>query len=185
MSTQTITGLTFNQVTDSDLDLLKDVMVCIAEHPEKMNVLFGDESTPEVVLESYIKHIGTYGTGLGFVKNEEGVVIGMGGLQFINDVQLFELVCCMLPEYEHQGYDATDMLRYNAFEKMSLDKVCARANAGSLQGLVYRENGFVYIDERAFTTDSMTHIWDYYELENDANTITVSDIFTNWHHMEA
>lgn len=124
-----------------------------------------------------------YSTGLGYIKDDFDNVIGVGGLHFLQDVKLFEVVCYMLPEYRHHTGNVIGHMVDEAIETLCLDKLCARTLPASLEDLFYKENGFMYSDERAFAEDGMNQIWNYYELDNEANISavdTADDAESDW-----
>lgn len=117
-------------------------------------------------------HKEEYGTGLGYIQNDQGQVIAFGGLHYVHDVELYEVVCFAIPGQEAVAADALELLVYEAFAVLGMDKVCARAIPGTVEDKCYGKHGFEYIGERAFAEDSMEQIWNYYELENHGNMIS-------------
>lgn len=177
MNTESVTGLMIKYVDDTNATQLTEIYTALPMHQGKLEKIFGT-GFEEDINSAFVRQREEYGTGLGLVEDNSGAVIGLAGLVFLEEVQLYELVVCMMPEYSSLTYDVIDMLLYEAFENMSLDKVCAREPIDSSHSTVLREIGFAYIDERIFMDDHMQHVWAYYELENDTNVVSASDDFS-------
>lgn len=163
------TGITLHYFTGENKHLLKDVFMPEGLLQGFAGSVFSKDDIAEDAWRIIDAHRAEYGTGLGYLQDAYDNIIGLAGLQYLEDTQLFEVVCYMLPEYTSHTTDVVDLLVSEAFEHMSLDKVCARTIPGSLKDMSYRENAFVYIGERAFAGEGMDRIWNYYELANEGN----------------
>lgn len=128
-----------------------------------------DAELPEMLEQHQIQH----GIGIGYLQNDDDAVLGLGGLYYQPEASLYELVYLPLTD---NAIDANTCLNYlldHAFGNLGIDKICARALPQSLIADWLNDAGFAYSGERAFTQDGREHIWQYFELENEANMVLV------------
>lgn len=165
-----------NHCTANDSSVLQDLLTQLVAANAIDAKAFYPELPTDILLPILDNHYKEYGAGIGLVENEQGDIIGMAGLQFLQDTELFEAVCYLLPDYTAQFPNVLSTVVDTAFHDLGLDKLCARTVTMSLADMQYREAGFTYVDERAFSDDGMGQIWNYYELENDANMVDAEQL---------
>lgn len=102
------------------------------------------------------------------IHNQTGDTIAVAGLNYLNDVQLFEVFLYALSDTNNfiEGYEILGLVIDEAFDTLCIDKICARATEGSNMDAALKSFGFSCLGERIFK-DDMSTIWNYYELEND------------------
>lgn len=145
----------------------------LTELLEQNPFLFSDKNV-EDILHSISVHQQEHGTGPGCLINKYGTVVGLAGLRFLPEAELYETYCSILPKYvEEVGYSMVinELVNY-AFDELSLDTVCARADKGVVENELYIANGFTFLGERVFTDGGSEKIWNYYEMDNDSQLIS-------------
>jgi hypothetical protein len=127
--------------------------------------------------ETIQQHWHLHCTGIGMVTGHNNNTMGIAGLNYLHEVQLYEVYIELLPEYRNTPNTSAilSMVVNNAFENLGIDKVCTRAIAGSVNDIAFKKYGFSYCDERSWADDNYVNTWNYYELENNSAFISVED----------
>lgn len=118
-----------------------------------------------------------FGTSIGKITDEFGTFIGIAGLNYVEEVNLFELTYNLLPQYKGRGYttEVVNTLIDYGFYTLNLDKICARSIIGNYELDKHLINaGFSSLGERALNIANKQYLWNYYELEND-NALLLTD----------
>ncbi|MCB0698978.1 MAG: hypothetical protein H6551_13145 [Chitinophagales bacterium] len=142
----------FLPISEHDKQLLKGILI-------EPHINFSNEETnndPVVDLNIWAIH------------NETGDTVAVAGLNYLEDVQLFEAFLYSLSDSDNFS-ESTEILGLvidEAFNNLGIDKLCARAIDGSHMDATLKSFGFCCLGERIFKDDKNT-IWNYYELEND------------------
>ncbi|MCB0696745.1 MAG: hypothetical protein KDC07_05240 [Chitinophagaceae bacterium] len=163
--------LTLNHFNIEDKVLLADLLANTQQ--QRFPVL--NNISAEQVSALLGAHKAEHGTGIGFIKDGYEDVLGFAGLHYLADVELYETVCQLQPEFADRANYVIEYLVYEAFSNLGLDKVCARALPGHTDEVVLKENGFVCLGERVFAEEGLETIWNYYELENEANMTSAEE----------
>lgn len=146
----------------------KDVLQGLLHQLQNVNTRLIDTDLPANILFEILDHNkNEYGAGMGYFIDDEGNILGIGGLHYLNDVSLYETVCYTTAKYAHLKTDMISHILHEAFVSHNMDKICTRAEPGSEENTLLKSLGFSLIDERAFAEDNMECIWNYYELENE------------------
>lgn len=143
------------------------------------------------LLESFPNHMAIadkeHGVSVNFITNDNSnEVLGLAGLHYLSDVQLYEIIINILPEHS-LDISVTELIENivsEAFEVLCLDKVCARAVPGSEYDVLLKSFGFTQLGERVFSDESKSSIYNYYELENDSlleiNASSSTPAYSDW-----
>lgn len=174
------TEVSLNYFSDSDQQLLSDVFPVLQQ---AMPVIDGNVLQADNALDILDTHKIEHGVGVGFIQ-QDGETTAIGGLHYLADVALYELVCIPLPGHEDAAPIAIDYLIHHAFYALGMDKVCARTLQNSDMDNELKAAGFTCYGEWAFTEEGRESIWNYYEMENDANMVSsighYSDANNSW-----
>lgn len=119
-----------------------------------------------------------HGVSVSYITSDnDKVILGLAGLNYSIDAQLYEVIINILPVYSQElsSYELLENIVTEAFDTLYIDKVCARAIPGSDMDTLYRTFGFSHLGERMFTDEQTSVIYYYYELENDNLLDTTSE----------
>lgn len=128
-----------------------------------------EKELSELLEEHQIQH----GIGIGYLQNEDYSILGLGGLYYQPEAHLYELIYIPITDNATSINDCLDYLLDYAFDTLGIDKICTRAVPLSPTAEWLHNKGFAYCGERAFTQDGREHIWQYYELENETNMVSM------------
>lgn len=157
-------NIAFQYFTHGNKLILQDILPVL----EGVNNSLVDTELPSDILFEILDHNkNEYGAGIGFFTDGNNTVIGLGGLHFLNDAGMYEIICYTAKEYSSYRAELIKCISDKAFLQLNMDKVCMRALPGHLDNELLKAMGFSFIDERAFAEDGMSLIWNYYELENE------------------
>lgn len=151
-----------------------------SEIPQYVGILSsltdGDTDLNELLEKHRVEH----GVTIGCLKNESAETVAIAGLFYLEDAALYEVICEPVPGNEMIKEDGLNYIIGHAFYNLGMDKLCARANSADTAKITVLKNaGFNFCGERAFSQDGRSHIWNYYELENEGLLTTVGQNFHN------
>lgn len=164
-------SISLNSFTESDRTLIADIQQ-EQQANGKLSSIFAVDNSIDDVLEALQRHAIDYGTTIGYFGNDNNALTGIGGLHYLTDAELYELVFVPMAGYDDTVTEHLSYLLDLAFSVHGIDKVCARTAPDTPTAEWLKERGFAYNGERAFTADGREHIWHFYELENELNMIS-------------
>lgn len=172
--------LSLNKFSGEDRAIIDKILTSSDAYATPFNSLNSDE-----LIALVEAHKSEHGISVGLVKDGYGKVLGLAGLHYQPEVALYEIVSIVLPEFKDRAAYIVEYLVFEAFSNLSMDKVFARTPVETADAESFKENGFVCLGERAFAEDDREKIWSYYELENEANLVSVdrratSHISNDW-----
>lgn len=148
--------------------------------PQYVGILPSLAETGTSLNELLEQHRVEHGVTIGCLKNENAETVAVAGLFYLEDAALYEVICEPLAGNELVMADGLSYIIDHAFYGLGMDKLCARANpADTAKIAILKDAGFNFCGERAFLQDDRSHIWNYYELENEGLLTTVGQNFHN------
>ena len=165
-----------NRVIDIELTGFSETNKHILADME-LPMMGANSFTQSGLLDEIDTHIVEHGIGIGCLLDSNGTVLGIGGFNYLADTGVYEVVCNMLPQHQEKINDALDFLVHEAFDKLRMDKICARALPGSVMNSSLKAGNFVYAGERAFFSEGREQIWNYYELEDEAGMMESESVY--------
>lgn len=172
--------LSLNNFTKHDKAIIDNILSSVKTSVTPFSTL-----TSEELFTLVAAHKSEHGISIGYIKDGYGNILGIAGLHYQPEVAIYEAVTIILPEFKDRTAYVIEHLVFNAFSILSMDKIFARTPVSTTDYEPLKENGFVCLGERAFAEDDRTHLWNYYELENDANLVSAdgageSHIANDW-----
>lgn len=162
--------LSLNNFTKDDKAIIDNILSSVKTSVTPFSTL-----TSQGLLALVDAHKAEHGTSIGYIKDGYGNILGIAGLHFQPEAALYEIVTIILPEFKDRTVYIVEHLVFDAFSNLSMDKIFARTPVNTTDYEPLKENGFVCLGERAFAEGGRTHLWNYYELENEANLVSADE----------
>lgn len=181
MNTQTVISLhNFSYADEKFFGSLFNDIKTTGEVP----AAYCDYADADGLLDEIMSHWIEHNVSVGFLQNEQGDIIGLGGFRYLPEVEKYELICGLLPAYTGAKSEVLNLLINKAFHDFGMDRLCARVFQTDNNHEHLLDAGFNYMGERSFEMDAYLHIWNYYEIYNYGDLLSASDVYissnTDW-----
>lgn len=173
---QEIRDIEIRQFADADYQQLEKILVALVKESSKSPINPSISHTAEELIILLEEHRIEHGIAPGGIYLTGNVAIGIGGFHFLDETGVYEIVCNVTPDKESLVPKILNKLITNAFDKLRMDKICARAIPSSPFDKFLAESDFVFSGERIFMQQQDSQIWNYYELDNESTLVSADSI---------